>query len=85
MLKISHNFILLILAFIYLIFLFSCSNDIPPPSRGIETVNTLDERTYLQNDWKIFYGDKPEFALTDVDDSHWESIDFPQMNSSFNH
>lgn len=81
--KINTRYYFLILSFLVGVFLSSCNNNTIPVFDGIETVNTLEERTYLKNDWRIFYGDSPDYALPDYDDSNWDSIDFPQMSFNF--
>ncbi|MBN2534638.1 MAG: adenylate/guanylate cyclase domain-containing protein [Spirochaetales bacterium] len=80
--KIDSRYFLLI-SLLFGIVLFSCDNNAITASKGIETVETIDKRTYLINDWRIFYGDKPDFAQPDFDDSRWESIDFPQTGFNF--
>lgn len=72
------------LVFFCFIYLFSCKTNYGEViTQDIETVKSLDERTYLRKEWKVFAGDSLDFVSPDFDDSHWESMDFPKMNFFF--
>lgn len=79
--KYYKNIMLFILVLFVIFYLFSCKPE--TISQDIETVENLDERTYLLNEWKVYTGDSFNFASPDYDDSHWESIDFPKTNYLF--
>jgi hypothetical protein len=75
----NKKYYLLMLSLLCCIF-WSCQGNTESESTAIETVNTLDKRTYLRNDWKVFVGDNPDYSLPNFNDSDWQKLNFPKSN-----